>query len=112
MNQSPFWKDPLLAAQSIVEVQRVVDDYLKTLYSKEIEALPPACWDALTATDISGSALLLTREGLLYSGMPVNARILHDVTQLYVAASDRIVALQGRAEAVFRNSIETEPSRL
>lgn len=111
MNQS-LWKNPLLAAQSTEEVRQIVDDYLQTLRSREIEALPPGCWDALTVTDIAGSALILTREGLLYSGKPGSAGILHEVTQIFVAASDRIVAIQGRGEAVFRNSIESAPTRL
>ena len=106
MHQFLLWKGPLLTAQSIDEVQRLMGDYLGTLRSRQIEALPPSSWDALTVTDIRGSALILIREGLLYSGKPESAGILHEVTQMYIAASDRIAAIQRRGETVreFRRS--------
>jgi|SRR5688572_21700515 len=94
------WKDRLLFAQSVDDVRRVMDEYLRTLSSRQIEVVPTACWDSLTVHDIPGSALILMREELTFSGKPEGAALLHEVAFTFIAASNRILAIQGRDEPV------------
>ena len=100
MFQFVLWKAPLLTAQSANEVRRIMGDYLKTLRCREIEALPPSCWDALTDNDIPGSAQILNRERRVFLGDSGGASILHEVARTYVAASSRMAQLDVRREPV------------
>jgi hypothetical protein len=94
------WKDPLFDARSVGDVERVMGEYLKTLEPLNIEALPRSCREAMSTQDISVSALILTREDLTFHGNPETAAILHEVANTYIAASNRIVQIQGRGEPV------------
>ena len=99
------WKDPLLDARTVGDVRRVMNDYLATLRAGDFEALPATCWDVLTVDDIAGSALILTRAELTFMGSPEVAAVLHEIAQTYVAASNRLVQIQGRGEPVAGNNI-------
>lgn len=75
-------------------------EYLQTLRPEDVDELPELCRRALTADDISDSALVLIREELTFTGRPEIADMLHEVAHTYVAAANRIVQIRGRGEPV------------
>jgi hypothetical protein len=92
------WKDNLTDAQTVKDVVRVMRDYLATLSLEDRKRFPPACRDALSVDDIADSALVLFRAEVQFTGDPVITAMLHEVAQTFVAASNRIVAIQARGQ--------------
>jgi len=100
MHRFSHWKVPLSEAQSVSEVTALMHNYLGTLGPDVIAALPPSCWDALTVDDLPGSAVVLVREELHYSGKAEIAEMLHEIAHTFVAASTRVASLEARGQPV------------
>jgi len=100
MHRFSRWKLPLSEAQTVGDVLALMDEYLKTIPPTEIERLPADTWDALGTSDIAGSALVLVRGELHYTGDPEISAILHEIAHTFVAASTRIASIQARGQPV------------
>lgn len=98
MHTFVLWKDSLIDARTVRDVVRVIRDYLASIRPEDSEGLPPACQDALSVDDIADSALVLIRAEIQFVGDPVIAALLHEVAETFVAASNRIVAIQARGQ--------------
>ncbi len=99
MHRFSRWKIPLSQAQSVSEVITLIGDYLKAIPAADIESLPASCRDALTESEIPGSAVVLIREELRYAGGdPAVAEKLHEIAHTFVAASNRIASIQARGQ--------------
>jgi len=87
-------------AQSVADVKRVMADYLASILPGDRAPLPKSARDALSLDDIEGSALVLTREEVNYVGDQAVVEVLHEIAHTFVAASHRIVAIQGRDKPI------------
>ena len=96
MHKFSRWKVPLSDAQTVSDVVKLMEDYLKTITGTTVEGLPASCWEALNVQDISGSAVVLIREELHYMGDAKVSEVLHEIAHTYVAASHRIASIQAR----------------
>jgi hypothetical protein len=98
MHRFSRWKVPLTEAQSVQQVVKLMRDYVATIGVEDLGALPETCRQALTAEDIQGSAVILVREELQFSGDPTVAEMLHEIAHTFVAASTRMASVQARGQ--------------
>ena len=99
MHRFSRWKQPLMAAQSVAEVKRLMADYVAGVTPEDRAPLPAAAQKALNVDDVAESALVLTREEVNFVGDPAVTETLHEIAQTFIAASQRIVSIQARGEA-------------
>ena len=92
------WKERLQDANSVGEVKRILGEYIDAIPTAFRAGMPADCQSALNADDIAGSAVVLIREELNYSGQPDIAEMLHEVAHTFVAAQNRIVSIRSRGE--------------
>ena len=104
MHRFSRWKLSLSECQTIQEVVSLMANYVATIGPEDFEALPQSCRRALSVDDISGSAVVLIREELQFSGNGEVGEILHEIAHTFVAASHRIASIQARGQPVTRGS--------
>ena len=90
------WKAALQLAATEQEVQAVIDDYVSHLAPGDKFALPAACRNVLLDVDIRAATPVLVREEQRFDGASEARELLHEIVHTFVAAANRLAALESR----------------
>jgi hypothetical protein len=93
MHRFERWRAVIQGATDAEAVGRVVREYLETIPTSVIKALPPECQHAITDPDIQAAAVTILHCELAFHGDSDTRQILHEVAHTYAAASLRIARL-------------------
>jgi hypothetical protein len=81
-------------AQSVPQVQSIVQEYLASIVPSDMSRLPADCVRAASVADIPGGAVYLIRAELVFRGEAEAANLLHEIAHIFAAASQRIGVIE------------------
>jgi hypothetical protein len=88
------WRLAIRRAQSVPQVQQILQEYLDSILPSDLSRLPQDCQLAATVGDIPGAAVYLLRAELAFRGEEDSAHLLHELAHKFVAASQRIGVIE------------------
>ena len=94
------WRDALNATRTVAGVRSVMREYLDAIGKDVLSELPERFLRQIDVEDIPGCAIALIREELQFTGDQEAAAVLHEVAHTFVAASNRIAAIQARGQPI------------
>ena len=97
MHQFVHWKSAIEGAVTVSEVQDVMEQYAASIAAGDKVTLPGPCKSVLRDVDIAQGAETLVREEARFQGAPETASLLHEITQTFVCAANRIAFLEGQS---------------
>jgi hypothetical protein len=101
MHQFQRWRANILKANTRQEVLQVVRDYIACVLPSELLKLPVTSQSAISdaSADPAGSAVILLRDELRFSGDEETHALMREMSQTFNAASARIAHLDSRTSS-------------
>jgi len=96
MHRSQKWRDALQLAPNAKAVAGVMQEYVTTLTSTDLEHIPGPCRAAMRESplDVPAIAVCLLQSELSWKGRPEAWAVLHDVAHIFALAATRLTLVQ------------------